>query len=64
MRKGRCYKSDISLKNVKTKFKRTRQKIRHCEVLSASPLKEAWCILNMLYTMFLTLELSQSKTEK
>ena len=30
-------------------LKGTRQKNRHCKVLSATPLKKAWCIMNMLY---------------
>lgn len=46
----------------KLHFKRTGQKTRHCEVLSPSPLKKARCMLNMLVTMFLTLQLNLSKT--
>ena len=30
-------------------LKGTRQKTRHCKVLSATPLKKAWCIINMLH---------------
>lgn len=41
-------------------LKGTRQKNRHYKVLSATPLKKAWCIMNMLYKDSLCFFLSVS----